>query len=247
MASIFQAFNALGQSTHPEHSAKPDNADVLMKVFNDGREMSFWGDLHPSFAGNVVKAMGGTKQGYPVITKRLAQRSVTPVSADALIQKLNHELRPRVKEVVRLTPNIVEVVINAPIQARAFQPGQFYRLQNYANLAAEVEATQTAVEGLAMTGARHDSERGIISTIVLEMGGSSDLCATLKPNEPHCVNGAHRCSDRNTGRRDGIAGRRWAGQCSVVFYSKCLTRGGLTGILCGGLQVHDRSLSRRQY
>ena len=32
----------------------------------DGRFMSFFGDLHPSFAGNVVKAMGGAKQGYPV-------------------------------------------------------------------------------------------------------------------------------------------------------------------------------------
>ena len=31
----------------------------------------------------------------------------------------------------RLTPTIVEVVVRAPAAARAFQPGQFYRLQNY--------------------------------------------------------------------------------------------------------------------
>ena len=29
--------------------------------------VSFFGDLHPSFAGNVVKAMGSAKQGYPVV------------------------------------------------------------------------------------------------------------------------------------------------------------------------------------
>jgi NAD(P)H-flavin reductase len=40
------------------------------------------------------------------------------------------------------------------------------------------------MEGLALTGAWVDAERGLISTIVLEMGGSADLCAMLKPGEP---------------------------------------------------------------
>jgi hypothetical protein len=40
------------------------------------------------------------------------------------------------------------------------------------------------MEGLALTGASVDHERGLLSTIVLEMGGSSDLCALLKPGEP---------------------------------------------------------------
>ncbi len=89
----------------------------------------------------------------------------------------------------RLTPTIVEVVVRAPAAARAFRPGQFYRLQNYEMLAArvaELGAGQTvlAMEGLAMTGAWTDKERGLVSVIVLEMGGSSDLCALLKPGEP---------------------------------------------------------------
>ena len=40
------------------------------------------------------------------------------------------------------------------------------------------------MEGLALTGASVDREQGLLSTIVLEMGGSSDLCALLKPGEP---------------------------------------------------------------
>jgi NAD(P)H-flavin reductase len=40
------------------------------------------------------------------------------------------------------------------------------------------------MEGLALTGAWVDREKGLLSTIVLEMGGSSDLCALLKPGEP---------------------------------------------------------------
>ena len=40
------------------------------------------------------------------------------------------------------------------------------------------------MEGLALTGAWVDRERGLVSTIVLEMGGSSDLCAMLQPGDP---------------------------------------------------------------
>jgi NAD(P)H-flavin reductase len=40
------------------------------------------------------------------------------------------------------------------------------------------------MEGLALTGAWVDRQQGLISTIVLEMGGSSDLCMQLKPGEP---------------------------------------------------------------
>src|SRR5438876_4773639 len=68
--------------------------------------------------------------------------------------------------------------------ARAFQPGQFYRLQNYEAHSARIDGTTLAMEGLALTGAWIDRDRGLLSTIVLEMGGSSDLCALLQPGEP---------------------------------------------------------------
>src|SRR6516225_2152557 len=40
------------------------------------------------------------------------------------------------------------------------------------------------MEGPALTGAAVDKEADLLSTIVLEMGGSSDFCALLKPAEP---------------------------------------------------------------
>jgi NAD(P)H-flavin reductase len=101
-----------------------------------------------------------------------------------LVSRLNAELRAVVRDVIRLTPNIVEVVVEAPMAARAFEPGMFYRLQNYETLARSVNGTALAMEGLALTGASVDREKGLLSTIVLEVGGSSDLCAVLKPGEP---------------------------------------------------------------
>jgi NAD(P)H-flavin reductase len=89
-----------------------------------------------------------------------------------------------VHRVERLTPTIVEVVIHAPLAAQRFRPGQFFRLQNFESLAPRVDSTLLAMEGLALTGAWVDREKGLVSTIVLEMGGSSDLCALLEPGEP---------------------------------------------------------------
>ena len=93
-------------------------------------------------------------------------------------------LRATVVRVERLTPTIVEVVVHAPAAAERFRPGQFYRLQNYESLAARRGDTRLVMEGLALTGAWVDREQGQVSTIVLEMGGSSDLCAHLRPGEP---------------------------------------------------------------
>ena len=182
----FQACDESGNAVAPEQAiSKPAVAQVLMSRRPDGRFMSYFGDVHPSYFGNVVKAIGSAKQGYPSVTRVLNQVAAASQADDAqFLGRLNDELRATVHEVVRLTPLIVEIVVRAPLAARRFRPGQFYRLQNYETNAARAEGTRLAMEGLALTGAWVDPVRGLISTIVLEMGGSSDLCALLKPGEP---------------------------------------------------------------
>src|SRR6516165_10794338 len=180
----FQALDEDGNPVTPERVAKPNAVRVLTSLRPDGRSVSFFGDLHPSFSGNVVKAMGGATLGYPVVSGMLARLLPVAPSPAELVACLDDGLRARVHEVVRLTPKIVEVVVKAPMAARAFKPGQFYRLQNYETLAHRVDGTTLAMEGLALTGAAVNKEQGLLSTIVLEMGGSSDLCALLKPGEP---------------------------------------------------------------
>ncbi|HUP30651.1 MAG TPA: FAD-dependent oxidoreductase [Usitatibacter sp.] len=181
----FRAVDESGHPVTPERSAKPQQVRVLLSREADGRAMSFFGDLHPSFAGNVVKAMGSAKQGYPVVSRVLESRPARSLADCAtFIDALNTDLRATVHKVERLTPQIVEVVVKAPRAARKFLPGQFYRLQNFEAHASRPGGTALAMEGLALTGAWVDREQGLVSTIVLEMGGSSDLCAALAPGEP---------------------------------------------------------------
>src|SRR5207244_3267694 len=171
----FQACDEAGEPLKPErHAAKPLRPDVPLHRRNDGRFMSFFGDLHPSYFGNVVKAMGSAKQGYPVVSRVLSKSARASSLDDAsFLARLNRDLRAVVHEVRRLTPRIVEVVLRAPVAARRFHPGQFYRMQNFETLAQRVPGTTLAMEGLALTGAWVDREKGLISVIALEMGGSA--------------------------------------------------------------------------
>ena len=182
----FSACDEDGKLLKPQYSAsKPATPDVLLSKLPDGRFVSYFGDVHPSYFGNVVKAMGSAKQGYPIVSRVLNSKpAVTSVSRDKFFGNLSDLLHATVHKVERLTPTIVEVVIRAPLAARKFRPGQFYRLQNFEMLAPVVAGTRMQMEGLAMTGAWVDREQGLVSIIALEMGGSSDLCAMLKPGEP---------------------------------------------------------------
>ncbi|MBT4463325.1 MAG: FAD-dependent oxidoreductase, partial [Rhodospirillaceae bacterium] len=179
----FQATDEDGNPVSPEHSSKPENPQVTMQVRDDGRAVTFFGDLHPSFAGNVVKAFGSAKQGYPVINRLLAKREPSSVSSSDLVGSLDNGMRARVVDVIRLTENVVEVILHAPLAAQTFQPGQFFRMQNFEVNAKRCRATSLGMEGQALTGAWVDKEKGLVATIVMEMGGSSSLCSLLEKDE----------------------------------------------------------------
>jgi NADPH-dependent glutamate synthase beta subunit-like oxidoreductase/NAD(P)H-flavin reductase len=159
----------------------------------DGRYITFYGDNHPVFAGNVVKAMASAKKGYPEVAALFRDEVKAQIHEDQadreqawvrFAERLDDLLLARVVDAFRLTPNIVEVVVRAPMAARHFQPGQFYRLQNYDSFAERPSGFHLTMEGIALTGAWVDRDRGLVSLIVLEMGGSSRLCALLNPGEP---------------------------------------------------------------
>ena len=190
----FAMHRAVEEKDGSFHLEQVDRGGVgfLTSYRKDGHFVSFFGDAHPVFAGNVVKAMASALRGYRDIA-RLFEREV---QAQALEEQAEREnawvrfaevledgLKATVVDAIRLADRIVEVIVRAPFGARRFRPGQFYRLQNYEGPGEIVEGIRLTMEGLALTGAWTDAERGLISLIVLEMGGSSRLCALLEPGE----------------------------------------------------------------
>ena len=183
---------------HDEAFPKLGKPAPLTSYQKDGKFISFYGDNHPVYAGNVVKAMASAKNGYPYVVKLFekqlasltsAQQSERDADLKALFARLDEAFNATIVAINRLTPTIIEVVVKAPLAAEKFYPGQFYRVQNYEAFAPTVEGTVLAAEGLALTGAEVDKEKGTISLIALEMGSSSRLCATWKVGDPLVIMG----------------------------------------------------------
>ncbi len=184
------------------HATRCDDGSVTLEPAGDagfftsyakgGHVVSYYGDNHPRYAGNVVKAMASARDGYPHVVALFREEldGLDPQQQERrdrewnrLTQKLDHELIARVHAVHRLTDTIIEVVVHAPSAARHFKPGQFYRLQNFETSARTLRDTRLLMEGIALTGAWVDKDKGLLSLIALELGVSSRLCAYLQPGE----------------------------------------------------------------
>ncbi|HEY4635549.1 MAG TPA: pyridine nucleotide-disulfide oxidoreductase, partial [Rhodospirillales bacterium] len=184
------------------HTLEPDPNGFFTSHDANGKFVTYYGDNHPRYNGNVVKAMASAKDGYPRVVELFADEiaGLDPAAQPArerawrsMVERLDDQLLARVERVVRLTPTIIEVILRAPAAARHFHPGQFYRLQNFERLSPHLRldghVASMLMEGIALTGAWVDREQGLLSLIALEMGVSSRLCAYLKPGEPVVVMG----------------------------------------------------------
>ncbi len=103
--------------------------------------VSFYGDNHPYYAGSVVKAMASAKHGFKHVAALYPELSnLSPsdqpardAGGRAFFEKLDELLVPRVVDVVRLTANIVEVIVKGTacrtqVQTRAVLPASELRV-----------------------------------------------------------------------------------------------------------------------
>ncbi|BEP32071.1 MAG: hypothetical protein WBIAU2_02980 [Wolbachia endosymbiont of Drosophila biauraria] len=200
----FTHLNSSGKEIDPIFSPKMQNKDRILVYKQGNKTISFFGDLHPSYSGSVVKAMASAKNGYPIISqllsgvnsfvsvipvcdvagqKKNAWSSVEDLANKELFNRIKEQFTAKVIKVQYLTDKVVEIVIKAPLAAKNFKPGQFFRLQNFETNGRKANNTNLAMEGIAVTGTEVDKKKGIISTIVLEIGGSTNLCRHLREGE----------------------------------------------------------------
>jgi len=153
----------------------------------DHRRVSLVGDTHPVFHGSVVKAIASGQKVYPKIVTALGHR-VDHRGDEAdyarFRARIHEQFSATVESVRRVSPSTVELTVRAPLAAKRFRPGQFFRLQNFESRAPLVEGTRLLTEALALAGAKVDPAAGRVSLMVTEYGASSRLVATLAPGEP---------------------------------------------------------------
>ncbi|AGJ99154.1 Putative nucleotide-disulfide oxidoreductase protein [Wolbachia endosymbiont of Drosophila simulans wNo] len=183
----FTHLNSSEKEIDPIFSPKIQDKDRILVHKQSNKTISFFGDLHPSYSGSVVKAMASAKNGYPIISQLLSrvanQRASKHLANEEFFNKIKEKFTAKVIKVQYLTNKVVEIVIKAPLAAKNFKPGQFFRLQNFETNSRKANNTNLAMEGIAVTGTEVDKKKGFISTIVLEIGGSTNLCKCFKEGE----------------------------------------------------------------
>ncbi len=170
------------------HTARPKHFSVITKIDDKTKKaVSFLGDLHPNFEGNVVKAMKSAKVGREEISKILQlENSASSVDEVEFWRKIEAEFSVKIKAVEKLSDHVFEIFVHAPLLAKQTEVGQIFRLQNYHALAAKIENQIMAMEGVTVTALSVDKDVGIISGIVVNTGGSTSLIANFKAGEP-CI------------------------------------------------------------
>ncbi len=158
----------------------------------DNKRVSFIGDTHPVFHGSVVNAVASGMRTYPKIVAALGERANQRGDEKeyaAFHSKIEHLLDARVEKVTRLTANVVELTVRAPLAAKRFHPGQFFRLQTFETYAPKINGSALQTETLALNGSHIDREKGTVSLIVHETGVSTRVISTLQPGDPIALMG----------------------------------------------------------
>jgi NADPH-dependent glutamate synthase beta subunit-like oxidoreductase/NAD(P)H-flavin reductase len=165
-----------------EHCKSPEFGPFT-SYRHKGHMVTFVGDTHPVFQGSVVKAIASSKRSYPQVMAALALRSPASKNDYEAFQKQMADLLvPRVSQVNRDNPSVVEIWVRAPLAARNFRPGQFFRLQSFESNSLKVEGTRLQIPLLTVsgTGVRDDQ----IRLMVLQWGVGPRLVGRLQPGDP---------------------------------------------------------------
>lgn len=190
----YQGYDVKGEAVivHPNTHIKSEEFGAFTSYQQEKFRVTFLGDTHPVFHGSVVKAIASAKKTYPDIMRALSEAGQTMGGEEdypSFAKRMQDEFSAVVHTIVRHTPSVIEIEVKAPLAARNFLPGQFYRLQNFETLAPCVGNTVLQTEGVAVLGRQVDHSRQTLNFLILEQGASSRILATLKPGEPIALMG----------------------------------------------------------
>src|SRR5262249_47010405 len=106
--------------------------------------------------------------------------------------------------------------------------------------------TRLTMEGIALTGAWTDPERGLLSLIVLEMGVSSRLCATLQPGQRVVLMGPTGAPTEIPGRERVLLAGGGLGNAVLFSIARALREAGCRVIYFAGYKKGEDLFKREE-
>ena len=156
----------------------------LPRMLHQDKRISFIGDTHPVFHGSVVKAIASSQRTYPEIIKLLDQQPEDPKrsEADHFTSIFQQKLSATVERINSSHPAVVEMWVRAPMAAKNFKPGQFFRLQTFEKHSRVVANTRLQIPLQTVSGAGVEGD--CVRLLLLRFGANARIAEQLQPGDP---------------------------------------------------------------
>ncbi len=167
-----------------EHSKSPRFGPFTS--YADGNfRVSFIGDTHPVFHGSVVKAIASAARSYPEVLEAMetpGEPHSEPDLGTRFLERVSDQLSTTVISVNDDHPVVLEMWVRAPLAARNFRAGQFFRMQTFETHSPLVENTrlQVPLQTISGAGVRGD----MVRLMLLKWGANARLASMLGPGDP---------------------------------------------------------------
>jgi NAD(P)H-flavin reductase len=148
------------------------------------KRISFVGDTHPVFHGSVVKAIASSQRTYPEIIKLLDQQPEHPERGphDNFTSLFQQKLSATVDRIDASHPAVVEMWVRAPMAAKNFKPGQFFRLQTFEKHSRVIANTRLQIPLQTVSGAGVNGD--CVRLLLLRFGANARIAEQLQPGDP---------------------------------------------------------------
>ena len=145
------------------------------------KRVSYIGDTHPVFNGNVVKAIASAKKSTPIIMQALDRLPKNSKPNNTLSLEMKEGLTATIQSIDASNPTVCEVWVKAPMAAQNFKPGQFFRMQTFETGSEIVAGTRLQIPLLTVSGT--GSTEDAIRLLVFQWGTGQRLIPSLKPGD----------------------------------------------------------------
>lgn len=166
-------------------SIKHKQIPALTSYEQDGRYVSFIGDTHPVFHGSVVKAIASAMVLYPQVMQALFKHKPNySLPYYDFYQSIRSQCQTKLLGKKELANGWVELLVHAPIHAKSYQLGNFYRLQTFETQSKRVNGLLMHSEPVALYPANVNPAAGHLTFWMQKRGASGRLLATVEDNSP---------------------------------------------------------------
>jgi len=194
----------------PEH-CKDAELGPFTSYAHDHRFMSFLGDTHPGFAGSVVKAVASGLRSYPHVLRAMAEQPAADADWEAYRAfrgRMDYLLTPRVASVDSAHPAVVELRVSAPLAARNYRPGQFFRMQTFEAYSEVEQGTRLQMPLQTVSGAGVEGD--MMRLFVLKGGIGGRLAERMRPGDPLVLMGPTGApTEMGSGKTVMVVAGRW--------------------------------------